>query len=121
MQTVQLNVRMERSLRDAGNAALESKGVSPSAFVRAVWEKLAQKGESLEEALNLYLRSQSGAKAQLPDVGPIEQGQSLYARLLHDVGVESVNIPDAFWAETYDQTCERAVMEHWYEKGLDHV
>ena len=36
-----LNVRMERTLREKGNAVLAEMGVTPSQYVRALWEQLA--------------------------------------------------------------------------------
>ena len=39
-----LNVRMERELRERGNAVLDELGVTPSQYVRAIWEKLASSG-----------------------------------------------------------------------------
>lgn len=35
-----LNIRMERSLREGGNAVLAEMGVTPSQLIRALWEKL---------------------------------------------------------------------------------
>lgn len=39
---VQLNVRMERSLREAGNAALADMGYAPSEYIRELWSRLAE-------------------------------------------------------------------------------
>lgn len=50
-QAVQLNVRMERRLRNAGNDALASKGWSPSEFIRAAWEQLAARGPAFDALL----------------------------------------------------------------------
>ena len=47
--TVQINVRLEQPLKQAGNAALASIGLSPSAAIRALWEKAARRGKDLEE------------------------------------------------------------------------
>lgn len=52
-EMVQFNIRMPRELRDAGNAALASEGITPSAYVRAVWDRLARRGRDLQEMLSL--------------------------------------------------------------------
>ncbi len=36
--TTQINVRIDRSLKDAGDAALLDAGVTPSEAIRALWE-----------------------------------------------------------------------------------
>lgn len=41
----QVNVRMNRSLKEAGDAALAELGLSPSDVVRKLWEKLSKRGE----------------------------------------------------------------------------
>lgn len=48
---VMLNTRMERSLRELGNSTLAELGITPSQFIRAIWEKLAgDKQEALAQA-----------------------------------------------------------------------
>ena len=36
-----LNVRIERDLRERGNAVLADLGVTPSQYIRALWDRLA--------------------------------------------------------------------------------
>lgn len=43
--TAQINVRLDRALKEAGDAELARLGISPSQAVRALWEKLSQGGE----------------------------------------------------------------------------
>ena len=47
--SVQLNIRMDRSLKEAGDKALAQIGLNPSQAVRALWEKASLRGEDLEE------------------------------------------------------------------------
>lgn len=54
-EMVMLNVRMERSVREQGNAVLAELGVTPSQYVRAMWDKLA-------------LGSRDAAKAMVAEV-----------------------------------------------------
>lgn len=51
--TIQLNARMSRSLKEAGDEALALIGLSPTQAVRALWEKAARRGEDLEEVAAL--------------------------------------------------------------------
>lgn len=43
----QINVRLDRSLKERGDAALSQIGLSPSAAVRLLWGRAAERGESL--------------------------------------------------------------------------
>lgn len=45
----QLNIRMDASLRAAGDAALAEMGYTAGTFIRALWTKLAARGKALEE------------------------------------------------------------------------
>ena len=45
--TAQINVRLDRSLKERGDAALSQIGLSPSAAVRLLWSRAAERGESL--------------------------------------------------------------------------
>ena len=47
----QINVRIERSLKDEGDAVLAEAGVSPSQIVRDLWGKIAQRGDALDEVM----------------------------------------------------------------------
>lgn len=118
--TVQLNVRMERSLRDAGNAALQGRHISPSEFVRAVWDKIAQRGQPLEDVLAaVFGETQArGRDFEAEVASPIDQGQTLYATLLHELGMEGTSHADAFVGRGHEQMMEDALLERWREKGL---
>lgn len=113
--TVQLNVRMDQSLRDAGNAALAGRNLSPSSFVRAVWEKLAQRGEQLETLLDAVFDTSE----QCADQSPVEFGQTLYATFLHDAGLEGRSLDAAIQERSFDEMMEDSLIERWRERGLD--
>ena len=51
--TVQLNARMSRELKKSGDEALALIGLSPTAAVRALWEKASRRGEDLEQVAQL--------------------------------------------------------------------
>ncbi len=112
--TVQLNVRMDQALRDAGNAALDGKNLSPSAFVRAAWEKLAQRGEQLEALLDVVFD-----KAEQRSSGsPVVCGQALYATFVHDAGLEGHALDAAIKGRPFEEMVADSLMERWAERGL---
>lgn len=47
----QINVRIDRSLKDEGDAVLAEAGISPTRIVRDLWTKLAQRGTALDEVV----------------------------------------------------------------------
>ncbi len=49
----QINVRIDRDLKEEGDAALVDAGLSPSQVVRDLWGKLAQGGEAAEAVVAL--------------------------------------------------------------------
>lgn len=57
--TVQINVRIDRSLKEAGDAVLAELGISPSQIIRDLWARLASREQSQEvlDTLGLGKRS----------------------------------------------------------------
>lgn len=49
----QINVRIDRDLKEGGDATLVEAGLSPSQVVRDLWSKLAQGGEAAEAVVAL--------------------------------------------------------------------
>lgn len=117
--TVQLNVRMERELRDAGNTVLESRAISPSLVVRSLWQIIAQRGQALEDVLALLFGEDEQCCPVENLSNPVDQGQALYCKLLADVGLEGANLSESLYTNTYEQMQEDALLERWREKGLD--
>ena len=59
----QVNVRMDPSLKTAGDAGLARAGLSPSEAVRAVWKIAAEGGERLDRLVELCLAKRTAADA----------------------------------------------------------
>ena len=59
--SVQLNARMNRSLKESGDEALASIGLSPTQAVRALWEKASRRGKDLEDVAKLLLPQEKHA------------------------------------------------------------
>lgn len=51
LRVAQINVRIDRSLKDEGDAVLAEAGISPTRIVRDLWAKLAQRGTALDEVV----------------------------------------------------------------------
>ncbi len=64
--TSQINVRLPRSVKEAGDAALRRAGVSPSEIVRELWGILALPGTSVEQ-VRQSLAAQDETDAKLAE------------------------------------------------------
>lgn len=86
MAASQMNIRMESSLKGAGNAALEQLGFTPSQVVRAVWEYVAVQG-SLPSPIMRILQGQGADAGASPASG-------------EDARIDGSQIVSAFYQRT---------------------
>lgn len=70
--TAQLNVRMDASLKAAGDAALAQIGYAPVDFVRAVWGRLARQDDGLAAVRTLLGETDGAASDQEAPSTPME-------------------------------------------------
>ena len=115
--TAQLNVRMDKALKEAGDAALSSIGLSPSDAVRALWHKAALRGESLE-TLGAWLKGESSEASEgkgLEWEDPFEEGRNLVLSKLEQMGVTDFTTPVS---ASDDELYEMAMTERMAERGL---
>ena len=115
VQSVQMNVRMERSLKEEGDAALAEVGLTPSAAVRALWQKLARRGEELDAAVRFLSEPGAAAGVAEPDE-VLERGSRIVAEGLHGLGVarlyaDETEAPDA-------ELLEHALLDRYAQRGL---
>lgn len=88
--SVQVNVRMDKALRDAGDAGLAAMGVSPTQAVRAVW-RLAAAGPAGIDALEQLFAAATPASGtdQSPDENPLHQGWGLFSAACGRLGLDA--------------------------------
>lgn len=70
MATAQINVRLDARRKEAGDAALREVGISPSEIVRALWDKMAQRGQALQDVMNVLYANEN-------DEGTLERERKL--------------------------------------------
>ena len=83
--TVQLNARLDRELKESGDAALSLIGFTPTQAVRALWEKAARRGKDLEEVAKLLCPSSEDTA--LPADDPIIQGRLFMEEAYKSLGI----------------------------------
>ena len=62
---VQMNVRIDSQLKNAGDRVLERAGLSPTKAVRALWERLASFSDAPEKAVELLFPSEGGSVSSI--------------------------------------------------------
>ena len=115
---IQLNARIDRELKAAGDSALSLIGLNPSQAVRALWKKAALRGKDLEEVAELLSPiAERGLKA-----GPsyeaqdaVRQGWEFMDGVYASLGVDP-EVKRGFPSD--DDLLESALYERMAERGL---
>ena len=114
--TVQMNVRMNRSLKESGDEALSLIGFNPSSAVRALWEKAAKRGKDLEEVAALLVPAkETPAVDSLPEDDPSASVRAMILEFYESHGIDPTVVHDT---RSDKEMLEEALYERMVEKGL---
>lgn len=83
----QLNVRMPQQVKAGGDAALSALGVTPTEFLRALWEKLAAGGED-RDAVMASVLGEADASSRATRVAALAHARALYADGMARLGID---------------------------------
>lgn len=110
-----INVRLDSTLKNAGDAALAEEGVSVSQIVRALWSKLAERGKTMEDLKRLLLDGSNEAQGGGTS-NPVARGWELADEFCLRVGYNpsKARKQEQAWDELYTH----AMDEHYEERGL---
>ncbi len=107
-RSVQMNVRMDRQLKEAGDAVLASLGMTPSQAVRALWEYLV---------INERMPSKEGS-AEIPSDEAnqrfVESRAAQGSHIIRDSCLK-YGIPIPEFSGDYDDLYEEAMAERYPE------
>ena len=114
--TVQMNVRMNRDLKESGDEALSLIGLNPSGAVRALWEKASRRGKDLEEVARfLAPAEETSIAADLPEEDPCAHVRAMILDFYESHGID----PTRTWEYVDDdEMLEEALYERMVERGL---
>lgn len=113
----QMNVRLERTLKEEGDAALASIGLTPTEVVRAIWEKLARRGEDLEEVRRLVMPTPKEVDPVVAArLAAFERGKSIVPDGLRELGVSPSTLLAVGEATDEDLRYE-GIVERMRERG----
>ena len=103
VQIAQINVRIDRTLKDEGDAVLAEAGMSPTTIVRSLWTKLAQRGTALDEvvaALDAGGRTSEEQAAIDAKMAVVDRAARRRDELAQSLGLSAANMP--VYTDGYD-------------------
>ena len=92
MEAAQMNVRLDRALKQSGDAVIAARGYTPSRVVRALWEYLSVHAE-LPPALERVLRQENYEEAPAPPDSVASEGARIVAGFYERAGIEQPTAP----------------------------
>lgn len=109
--TAQVNVRVDRSIKERAEEALRLSGGTLPDLIKKVVAKVAQGGGSCEEILEAVNDRQRGAALDSPFVASWAAADRLYA----DLGIAALPVSDD---RCWDVIYSDAMDEHYRQKGM---
>ena len=118
----QINVRIDRSLKEAGDAVLAELGISPTQVVRDLWAKLAERKESPQQVLEVLHTGERTAEEQAEidrKLAIIERMTTRFEAFGERMGLDINDMPtydedfdwDEFmWQERDERAAERGLL-----------
>lgn len=103
----QLNVRMDSELKADGTAALASIGLTPTEAVRALWQRAAERGESLEKVRALVEGNAAGEGGL---TNGLKEGRETMLDILKRLGLDK--------AKPLDLTDEELMELEYKDRGM---
>lgn len=107
----QVNVRVNRSVKERAEEALRLSGASLPELIKKVVAKVAQGGGSCEEILEAVNDRQRGAALDSPFAASWAAADQLYA----DLGIATSPVSDD---RGWDTIYSEAMDEHYRQKGM---
>ncbi len=118
----QLNVRMAPEVKAAGDSVLELYGISPSEFVRTIWEKIGHGEEAFRQvARALAANPAAGSIHTTQDVSKASETTSWIlhrqAGFEHEVGLN----PKTYESLTNEQLNDLVYEDYLEERNIEHA
>lgn len=119
--TMQMNTRISRALKESGDAALERAGYSPSQAVRKLWSFAASNAHNPRAIQNLLEAEDEEAQSEAEEERArrreaFRADMSICADAYVRLGIKA---SDFTINASYDELREYALLERLRERGLD--
>lgn len=112
MEAAQMNVRLDRALKQSGDAVIATRGYTPSRVVRALWEYLSVHDE-LPAALERVLRHEDLGDVPASPDSVADEGERIVAEFYERVGIGQPEVP-----VDYERLREDAALDRLREWGF---
>lgn len=119
--TVQMNIRLNKELKDRGDEAFANAGYSPSEAVRDLWSFAARHQES-PQAIRQHLghaEPETAAEDSAERKRKLDSMHATQQRMTELFGQLSVHPSPSIWNRPYEELREEALLERMRERGLD--
>lgn len=120
--TVQINARMSRSLKERGDAALKRAGYSPSEAIRKLWDFAANNMHNPRAIQSLFeTEEDDAARIEADEERARRREIALRGANIMAEAYERCGIKPSEWTmnASYDEMREYALLERLRERGLD--
>ncbi len=119
MQTTQMNVRIDKSLKLRGDGALSRAGYTPTDAIRLLWTwaaGLSHRPEEIERVLGGQLAATSDKQAEVDHLIASTQKASLLVQSFREANQLSASSELPYMSDK--SLKEEALLERYAEKGL---
>ena len=103
MEATQMNVRLDRAVKRAGDAVLEARGCTPSRLVRALWEYLSVQGRAPDTLERMLVQDELDAGCRPAVDGGHDAGARLVASFYEGLGISEPQRPAPDYAALRDE------------------
>ena len=111
----QVNVRMQRDLKERGDATLALVGSSPAVIIRQLWQALAEGGEAYQRIMRALAKADVAEEADAADTSLL-QASTLFEELGTTLGLDPASfVPDT---RPTSEVLEDIEWEQLSERGL---
>lgn len=115
----QVNVRLSRELKEAGDEGLRALDLSPTDAVRALWTRLSKGGEGLIEVRDFLLgESPSAAEAMPFEQSPVAQGWRMVEKGVAQLRITAKEQSAASESDSDNDVLAYALEERMRGRGL---
>ncbi|MDO4808166.1 MAG: hypothetical protein Q4A07_13070 [Coriobacteriales bacterium] len=120
--TAQMNVRLSRTLKAAGDAALAEAGITPTELIRELWEKISHGAADVMQVQELLTGQSSSNTVALSSESSSAADTLVRGRALFDAGLVELGIKGTALVQngamTDAETYAEALLERMRERGV---
>lgn len=119
--TVQINARIGRTLKERGDAALERAGYSPSQAIRKLWDFAASNAHNPQAIQNLFGAENETTQAEAEKERARRREVVMESANIVADAYERLGITPSDWTTnaSYEEMRDYALLERLRERGLD--